>query len=116
MTTIGASLIINGEVTSHEDITIHGKLAGRISMAEGALLIAPSANVEAEALVSRLTIHGAFAGDIAATERVELTPTATMRGTLASPAVVLQDGATFNGSIAVERRTNESLRATIGPR
>ena len=60
MTTIGASLIINGEVTSHEDITIHGKVAGRIAMEEGALLIAPSANVEAEALVSRLTIHGAF--------------------------------------------------------
>jgi cytoskeletal protein CcmA (bactofilin family) len=36
MTTIGASLIINGQVTSREDITIHGRVKGEISMEAGA--------------------------------------------------------------------------------
>jgi cytoskeletal protein CcmA (bactofilin family) len=105
MTTIGSSLTITGEVTSHEDVTIHGTVNGKISMQGGSLLVAPTAKVEAEAQVSRLTIHGTFSGDVAATERVELTTTAQVTGTLLAPAVVLQDGAVFNGMIEVNGRT-----------
>lgn len=113
MTTIGPSLIISGDVTSREDITIHGKVTGKIAMEDGALLIASNAHVEATAQVATLTILGDFRGDIAATNRVELKPTATVRGNVSSPAVVLHDGVMFNGTIAVERRGNAGLRATI---
>lgn len=101
MTVIGATLVITGQVTSHEDVTIHGRLVGKISVEKGALLIAQGAQVEAEADVARLTVHGAFSGGIEATERVELTQTANVSGTLIAPAVVLHDGAVFNGSIEV---------------
>ena len=113
MTTIGPSLIIKGDVTSQEDITIHGKVVGKVSMQGGALLIAPHATVQAEAQGAQLTVHGTFLGDIAASERVELTPTAKMDGNIVSPSVVLKDGAVFNGKIVVERRANANLRATI---
>jgi cytoskeletal protein CcmA (bactofilin family) len=103
MTTIGASLIITGEVTSREDITINGRVKGQISMEEGGLLVGPGANVEAEIHGARVIVHGTFSGDIAAAERVELMPTATVTGTLLSPVVRLQDGAIFNGAIQVER-------------
>ena len=103
MTTIGASLIITGEVTSREDMTVHGRIKGQISMEEGGLLVAPSARVEADFQGTRVVVHGAFSGDIAASERVELLPTATVKGNLLSPVVRLQDGATFNGAIQVER-------------
>jgi cytoskeletal protein CcmA (bactofilin family) len=110
MTTIGASLVITGEVTSREDMTIHGRIKGQISMDDGALLIAPTANVEADVHVKRMTIHGNLAGDVAAAERVELTPTAKVTGTLIAPAIVLADGATFNGTIEVERRPKTAMR------
>ena len=103
MTTIGASLVINGQVTSHEDITIHGRVIGEISMEAGALLVAPTANIDARVRATKLTIHGTMAGDIAAAERVELTDTATVSGTLLAPAVVIREGAFFNGAIAVDR-------------
>jgi cytoskeletal protein CcmA (bactofilin family) len=103
MTTIGASLIITGEVTSREDITINGQVKGQISMEEGGLLVGPNANVEAEFHGARVIVHGTFSGGIAASERVELMPTATVTGTLLSPVVRLQDGAIFNGAIEVER-------------
>jgi len=105
MTTIGASLVITGEVTSREDIAIHGRIKGQISMEDGGLLVGPSASVEADVHGARVTIHGTFSGDIAAAERVELTPTAIVKGTLISPVVLLQDGALFNGAIEVERGT-----------
>ena len=106
MTTIGPSLIITGEVTSREDITIHGQVKGQISMEEGGLLVGPGASVEAEIHGARVIVHGTFSGEIAAAERVELMPTATVTGTLLSPVVLLQDGAFFNGSIEVEKPAN----------
>src|SRR5688500_1565849 len=103
MTTIGASFIITGDVTSREDMTIHGRLKGQISMEEGALVVAPSAKVEADIHGPRVIVHGTLSGDVAAAERVELMPTATVKGTLLSPVIRLQDGATFNGTIEVQR-------------
>ena len=112
MTTIGPSLIIKGEITSTEDVTIQGQVIGTISMQQGALLIAQTAKVEADANALRLTIHGTFAGDVVASERVELTATANMTGTLVAPAVVLQDGAVFNGSIEVAGRPKRAAHST----
>jgi cytoskeletal protein CcmA (bactofilin family) len=107
MTTIGVSLVINGQVTSREDITIHGRVKGEISMEGGALLVAPTAKIDARVRATRLTIHGTISGDIAAAERVELTDTASVSGTLLSPAVVMRDGAFFTGAIAVERHSKK---------
>ena len=104
MTTIGTSLVITGEVTSKEDITIHGQVKGQISMVEGTLLVAPTARIEADVNVTNVTIHGNVSGNVAAGERVELTPTASVKGTLVAPAVILREGATFNGKIQVERK------------
>jgi cytoskeletal protein CcmA (bactofilin family) len=99
MTTIGASLRITGEVTSQEDITIHGSVTGQIRMKDGTLLVAPKGHIDAEVHGLRVTIHGRLAGDVAATERIELTPTADVTGTLTARAVVLRDGAAFSGMI-----------------
>lgn len=115
MTTIGASLTITGEITSHEDVTIHGTLNGKISMQGGALLVAPTANVQAEAKGSRVTIHGSLSGDVTAAERVELTSTANVTGTVVAPAVILHDGAVFNGMMEVAGRTKGRAEALFEP-
>ena len=65
---------------------------------------------EADVDATTLTIHGTFAGNVAAGERVELTPTATVTGTLVAPAVILRDGATFNGSIQVDKKGTAAKR------
>jgi cytoskeletal protein CcmA (bactofilin family) len=110
MTTIGTSLVITGELTSKEDITVHGQVKGQISMAEGTLLVAPTARIEADIDVTSVTIHGNMSGKVAAGQRVELTPTATVKGTLIAPAVVLREGATFNGKIQVEKKGSANRR------
>lgn len=115
MTTIGASLTITGEITSNEDVTIHGTLNGKISMQGGALLVAPTANVSAEAKGSRVTIHGAFSGDVTAAERVELSSTANVTGTVMAPNVILQDGAVFNGMMEVAGRTKGKAEKVFEP-
>jgi len=105
MTTIGATLLITGEITSHEDITIHGRIKGQIRMKEGALLVSPKGTVDADVEGARVTIDGTLAGHVVAAERIELTPTAEVTGTLTTCAISMHDGARFNGSIDVDRQT-----------
>lgn len=105
MTTIGASLLITGEITSQEDITVHGRVKGQIRMVEGSLLVAPTGGVDADIEGARVTIHGTVAGNVVAAERIELTPTADVSGTLTTCAFLMHDGATFNGLIDVDRQT-----------
>ena len=114
-TTIGASLHINGEVTSQEDITIHGRVKGQIRMQEGGLLVAPSGSVDADVEGARVTIQGTLAGNVAAAERIELTPTADVSGTLTTCAIMMHDGATFNGLIDIDRQTSKPKRRVEMP-
>jgi cytoskeletal protein CcmA (bactofilin family) len=104
MTTIGPSILITGEITSHEDITVHGRVKGQIRMVKGSLLVAPTAGVDADVEGARVTIHGTLAGDVVAAERIELTPTADVSGTMTTCAVLMHEGATFNGLIDIDRQ------------
>ena len=115
MTTIGPSILITGDITSQEDITIHGRVKGNIRMQEGSLLVAPKGTVDADVHGGRVTIHGTLAGNVAADERIELTPTAAVTGMLTGRAIVLQDGATFNGVIDMEARAKASAKAGLRP-
>jgi len=103
MTTIGPSLLLTGDITSQEDVTIHGRVNGHIRMREGSLVVAPKAHVEGDVHGARITIHGTLVGNVTSTERIELTPTADVRGTLTGPAIVVQDGALFNGRVEMHR-------------
>ncbi|MGH9347576.1 MAG: bactofilin family protein [Vicinamibacterales bacterium] len=113
MTTIGPSLRITGDITSQEDITVHGRVKGHIHMQEGALLVAPNGHLDAEVRGGRITVHGTVAGNVAAAERIELTPTADVTGTLTARAIVLQDGATFHGLVDMDRQATAGGRARM---
>ena len=110
ITTIGTSLLISGEVTSQEDIAILGRVKGQIRMQEGSLLVAQTGSVDADVEGARVTVQGTLAGNVAAAERIELTPTADVSGMLTTCALLMHEGATFNGSIDIDRQTAKSAR------
>jgi cytoskeletal protein CcmA (bactofilin family) len=113
MTTIGSSLTITGELTSYEDITVHGKVMGRILMEAGCLMVAPTGQVAATIQATTMSILGRAEGDFGASERIELAPTAEVTGTLTCPVVILRDGATFNGVVDMDR---QAAKATAKPK
>ena len=59
-----------------------------------------------------VTVHGGVTGDIIA-ERVQLTPTASVTGTVTTTVVVLEDGATFNGMIDMDRAKLKARVKTV---
>ena len=110
ITTIGTSLLISGEVTSQEDIAILGRVKGQIRMQEGSLLVAQTGSVDADVEGARVTVQGTLAGNVAAAERIELTPTAEVSGMLTTCALLMHEGATFNGTIDIDRQTAKTVR------
>jgi len=99
MTTLGPSLTITGDITSQEDMTVHGTVKGTLTMQQGALVIAPSGKAEANVQGALITVHGTASGDLTASTRLELMDTAHVSGTITASTLVLREGAVFNGIV-----------------
>jgi cytoskeletal protein CcmA (bactofilin family) len=105
MTTIGTSLVITGELTSDEDLTINGRIHGPVSVRNATLTIGEQARLESDVRGARIVVRGTVAGSIAATERIELHPSSVVSGSMSANQVVIADTATFNGRIDMDQRT-----------
>jgi len=115
MTNLGATIVITGELTSSEDVTIDGRIDGLLLVRDAALTIGERAQIQAEVRGARVVVHGLVNGAISASERIELTPTATVAGSLSASRVVMADGAHFNGRIDMDRRTIAASVAQFRP-
>lgn len=104
-TTVGRQLVIDGQLSSGDDLTIEGIVTGFVSVPEATLTIEASARVEADVRAARVVIRGTCRGAIAATERIELGPSASVAGSLSAEQVTIAEGAYFNGSVDMNRRT-----------
>ena len=105
MTTIGASIRISGELTSEEDLVLEGRVSGQIVLRDGTVTVNKQAVIDADVRGRRVRVLGAVTGSIAASERIELTTTAKVVGSLSANQVVLEEGSSFNGRIDMDRRT-----------
>lgn len=113
MVNIGASIVIQGEVSSEENLQIDGRVKGEIVTRDGTLTIGPSAQIDADVRGARVTVLGRVRGNISASERIELGTSADVSGSLSANFVVLADGARFNGRIDMGRRTITNSVATF---
>ena len=102
MTTIGRSLHITGEIISEEDITVQGRVDGQIVMQDGTLVIEAGGHVDAEVEGGAVAIQGTLAGNVVASDRIELDATAEVTGTLITTTLMIAEGAVFNGLIEVQ--------------
>src|ERR1044071_7411716 len=110
MTTLGPSLRITGDITSQEDMTVHGTVSGTINMQQGVLVVAPTGTTDANVQGSKILVHGTVSGDIAVSEKVELSATAHVTGTISAPSLVLQEGAVFNGIIDMSSKKGTAAK------
>ena len=105
VTTIGPTIVISGELTSAEDITVQGRVNGQVLVKDAALTIGEQANLRADVRGVRVLVRGQLKGSVVASERIELAPSATVEGNLSANRVVLTDGTHFNGRIDMDQRT-----------
>ena len=99
---IGAALLVNGELSGDEDVTVSGRFQGKISLPKNSLLVSKGGHVEADVSASSVQIEGRVAGDIHCVDKVIITATGQMEGTIVAPRVILVDGGKFKGSIDMD--------------
>jgi len=92
---IGKGAKASGKLSFRGSIKIEGEAEGEISGDE--IIITSGAVVSARIAAARVSIAGAFSGEVVARERVELLPTARVQCTISTPSLVLAEGATFDG-------------------
>jgi cytoskeletal protein CcmA (bactofilin family) len=98
-----ASLIVSGDLAASQDIVIDGRFDGHIMVPDHHLSIGSSASVTAKIVARSVSIFGSVDGNILATERVELLASASVRGHVVTPSIMVMDGAKFTGSIDPQR-------------
>ncbi len=99
---IGKSVIIKGELSGSEDLTIEGQVEGKIELRQNLLTIGPNARIKAQVFAKTVVVEGQVHGNISAGERVDIRDKGVVEGNLAAPRVAIADGAHFRGSIDMQ--------------
>jgi cytoskeletal protein CcmA (bactofilin family) len=102
---IGKSVVIKGELSGSEDLTIEGHVEGRIELKENVLTIGPNARIKAEVFAKTVIVQGEVAGNVTATEKVDIRDNGSVDGDITSPRVAIAEGAHFRGSVDMQRTT-----------
>jgi cytoskeletal protein CcmA (bactofilin family) len=97
--TLGPSIVLKGEISGHEDLIIAGRVEGTIDVPDAAVTIAAGADINAEISAKHAIVMGSVAGDITATEKVEIRERGSVEGTIAAPRLVLFDGGRVCGKV-----------------
>ena len=97
-TIIGSSILIDGEISGDEDLTIEGVVKGRVVLKEN-LIIESSGKAEADVETRNVTVYGELVGDVVVSEKCEVADGGRVQGDIKAPRIVISDGAVFNGNI-----------------
>ncbi len=109
MVNIGKSVIIKGELSGSEDLTIEGQVEGKIELRQNILTIGPNGKIKAQVFAKAVVVQGEVHGNIAATERVDIRDNGSVDGDLSAPRVAIADGAHFRGSIDMQRQGGQAV-------
>ena len=109
---IGQSVYIKGELSGNEDLTIEGKVDGKITLKDHHLTIGANGRITAEIHAKTVLVVGEVVGNIVADDKVEVGSNGSMKGDIIAPRVVLADGARFKGTVDMERKGAPAPAAT----
>ena len=112
---IGPSIQIKGELQGDEDLTIDGRVEGKIELRDHNLTIGPNGKIKADLYANTIVIAGDVQGNAHAKERVEIAPTGRLNGDIAAPRITIADGAHFKGSVDMERVAEAARKAAAAP-
>jgi cytoskeletal protein CcmA (bactofilin family) len=100
---IGKSVIIKGELSGSEDLTIEGQVEGKIELRQNVLTIGANGKIKAQVFAKAVIILGEVIGNVTATEKVDIRDNGSVDGDITSPRVAIAEGAHFRGSIDMQR-------------
>lgn len=103
MSVLGPTIRIKGEVRASADLTIEGHVTGPVMCHGVAVTLAATSVVDGDVVAGDITVFGRAAGQLIATEVVDIRPEAVVNGTVIAPKLILHDGARFDGRVDPHR-------------
>src|ERR1700686_1038616 len=94
---LGKSVVIKGELSGSEDLTLYGQMEGSIKLPDHTLTIGPHADIKAQVSARSVVVMGAVTGNVTAGEKVEIQATGSVTGDITSPRLAIADGGCFRG-------------------
>jgi cytoskeletal protein CcmA (bactofilin family) len=113
MTLLDKDAQFEGKLTFDGKVQINGKFRGEI-FSEGVLVIGEGAEIDAQIDIDSVIIQGQVNGTIRAKSRIEMHPPAVVKGDIASPGLVISEGAIFEGSCSMGREPGQVLEMSRG--
>jgi cytoskeletal protein CcmA (bactofilin family) len=108
---IGGGTVVSGDAEFKGMLRIDGRFTGRVRSEKGSLIVSAGGVVEADIEVAAAKINGTVNGDIIATGRIELGRSARVHGNIQTPALVIEEGAVFEGNCRMQTQPKaESAR------
>jgi cytoskeletal protein CcmA (bactofilin family) len=107
---------ISGKLSFEGPTRIDGQVDGEI-YAKDSLTIGESAVVTAQIKAASIVVAGKISGDISATSRIEIRPSAKVIGNLVAPVLVVHEGATFEGHCSMSPEgARDERKVTMFPK
>lgn len=106
-TIIGKETVFQGVISATGAIRIDGEFKGEIKV-KGDLVIGESGKVEAAVEARNVLIAGYLKGNILASGKVDLSPTAKLVGDIKVKNLIIEEGAFFKGNCLMENVKEET--------
>ena len=98
-TNVASTISLTGDLTASEDVTINGRVDGKITIPDHHLTIEKDAVISAKIVAKSVRVSGSVDGTILAGDRIHLLAGSTVRGHLTTAKIVMDDGAVFTGTV-----------------
>ena len=103
-TVVGADLRIKGEISGNEDMLVEGLVEGPIHLGDGMLTVGATGKITADVVAREVIVYGKAKGNLAARDRIQIKNVGSVVGDLATARIIIEDGATFKGSVEIVNR------------
>jgi cytoskeletal protein CcmA (bactofilin family) len=103
----------NGKFVSDRDLRIDGEAQGEIEC-QGTLVLSPQARVRASIKAHNVVINGDYEGNVDSGGRLEIGSTGRVKGEIKTQVLVIKEGAFFEGSVIMARKTPAEGAAGAG--
>jgi cytoskeletal protein CcmA (bactofilin family) len=100
-TVIGPGLSVDGELTSQEEVVVHGTVRGTLT-SNDAVSVGAGGVVEANIRAASLSVGGNVTGNVTANERVDIQPGGRLIGDVKASRLTIADGASFKGNVDMD--------------
>lgn len=98
---LGPSLRISGKITGEGNVQLCGRHEGRIDL-QGDLTIQESAVVSGWIAARSISVGGSVEGELRARQMLAVQRTARVNGTIATPRVMVAEGALVEGKVEMD--------------